>query len=131
MLDPPLQLDEFPIHILSKPDLQHRLSSPEQQYLNRRHALLRAHFHASFLADFPEDERALDDERGLVSMVDEPDLDAAVYARALVEVDLSNKERHGSELGRAAARLLERGQVCVVRYSAVRDTVLRGEVELV
>ena len=61
-------------------------------------------------------------------MVEEPDLDSAVFCRVVREL------REGEELvvkGTDARVELSRGDVVVVRYRAVRKWVLGGEVELI
>jgi GINS complex subunit 4 len=58
-------------------------------------------------------------------MVDKPDEDAAVFCRALREVGEIFVEgtEHKFEM--------KRGEVSVVRWSAVRDWVRSGDVELI
>jgi len=61
-------------------------------------------------------------------MVEEPDLDSAVFCRVVRELG------EGEELvvkGTDARVELRKGDVVVVRYRAVRKWVLGGEVELI
>ena len=61
-------------------------------------------------------------------MVEEPDLDSAVFCRVVRELE------EGEELvvkGTDARVELMKGDVVVVRYRAVRKWVLGGEVELI
>lgn len=59
-------------------------------------------------------------------MIEEPDLDKAVFIRVLRDVP----EPIVVE-GTDAAFHLNSGQVFVVRYSAVRENLERGDVELI
>ena len=58
-------------------------------------------------------------------MVDMPDEDAAVFVRALRDVGEVYVEGTGSRFE------LKRGDVSVVRWSAIRGWVLGGDVELI
>lgn len=78
-------------------------------------------------------------------MIDEPDLDSAVFCRVVKDVWPQDHDREewgirGSEEeegevvvipGTGARFTLRRGDVYVVRYSAVRKYVLGGQVELI
>jgi GINS complex subunit 4 len=94
------------------------LSDTESQYLTHRCTLLSHHFSASFLSSFPA---------GGISMVDGPDVDAAVFCRVLR--DAGHVEVQGEQgVGEVELR---RGDVWCVRWSAVKDAVLRGDVEMI
>ena len=58
-------------------------------------------------------------------MIDSPDMDKAVFARALRGMD-----REVEVLGTDIRLAMERGAVVVVRWSAVRELVLNGFCEL-
>lgn len=60
-------------------------------------------------------------------MVDGPDEDSAVFCRVLR--DTGSVEVYGE--GGTADVDLRRGDVWVLRWSAVRDKVIRGDVELI
>lgn len=60
-------------------------------------------------------------------MVDTPDLDSAVFCRVLRNA--GSVEVHG-ETGTGEVEL-RRGDVWILRWSAVRDKVLAGDVELI
>jgi GINS complex subunit 4 len=103
------------------------LSPLEQQYLQSHQALLSSHYHASFLSSFPENLQKLDDTAGGISMVDKPDEESAVFCRVLR--DSGNVEVNG-EAGVSDVEL-KRGDVWVLRCSAVKEAVVRGDVELI
>lgn len=60
-------------------------------------------------------------------MVEEPDLDGAVFCKVVKDVEDRSVRIPGTD----AEFELKRGDVYVVRYSAVREFVLSGEVELI
>ena len=122
------QIDKYPHHYrqlsLSDPAI---LSSLEQQYLQSHQALLSSLYHASFLSSFPQALQKLDDTAGGISMVDKPEEDSAVFCRVLR--DAGNLEIYG-EAGVGDVDL-KRGDVWVLRWSAVKEAVVRGDVELI
>jgi GINS complex subunit 4 len=121
--NPSLQLDKYPHHHLSSPNL----STTESQYVTHRCTLLTHHFSTSFLSSFPAQLQKLDDTAGGISMVDAPDIDAAVFVRVLR--DAGHVEVQG-EQGVGVVEL-RRGDVWCVRWSAVKEACLRGDVEMV
>lgn len=122
-----IQIDKHAIYILTTPAIRGRLSAPELSYLKSHLALLNSHFLSSFLRNFPEQLRRLDDKAGGISMVEEPDLDGAVFCKVVKDVEDRSVRIPGTD----AEFELKRGDVYVVRYSAVREFVLSGEVELI
>jgi len=101
------------------------LSADEARYLRAHQALLGAHYAAGFLAQFPPALQRLDDTAGGISMVDAPDADKAVFCRALRDVGVVAVE------GTDVRCDMRRGDVWVIRWSAVRNAVLAGDVELI
>ena len=111
---PRTQIDKFPLHLLSLPTSStqntssitttptptpttstgptdgHALLSPsELRYLTQHQTMLHRHYLHAFLGDFPEQLRRLDDTAGGISMVDRPDVDAAVLVRVVApDLDL-------------------------------------------
>ncbi|KAI9868613.1 MAG: GINS complex subunit [Trichoglossum hirsutum] len=120
------KIDKHALHILTTPTVRARLSAPELQYLTQHHALQHAHFLASFLQNFPTQLQRLDDTAGGISMIDSPDLDAAVFVRVLRDV-----EEPLVIAGTDASAVLKSGDVWVVRYSVVSELVAEGHVELI
>lgn len=69
----------------------------------------------------------MDDTSGGISMVDKPDEDTAVFSRVLR--DTGQVDIHGeTETSQAD---LTRGDVWVLRWSAVKEKVENGDVELI
>jgi GINS complex subunit 4 len=116
------QIDAHPLHYTSLPDL---LSTTEQQYLTAHQSLLTTHYRTSFLAQFPAQLQRLDDTAGGISMIDRPDGDKAVFVRVLRDCGVVSVE------GTDVRCEMRRGDVWVVRYSAVRDRVGDGDCELI
>jgi GINS complex subunit 4 len=106
--------------------LSENLSPSEMQYLDAHQMLLSSHYAASFLSQFPPQLQALDDRAGGVSMVEEPDLDKAVFVRVLRDVE-ETVHVEGTDVRCE----FKRGDVWVIRWSAVKSLVLAGDVELV
>ncbi|KAK5115480.1 hypothetical protein LTR62_001139 [Meristemomyces frigidus] len=122
------KIDTYPYHYRTLAQQQPELlSNLEQQYLQSHQALLSAHYHSSFLSTFPANLQKLDDTAGGISMVDKPDEDQAVFCRVLRDagrVEVQNAD--------ATEEIeLRRGDVWVLRWSAVKRAVHRGDVELI
>jgi GINS complex subunit 4 len=120
------KIDRHALHYLTTPELRSRLSASEIAYVTRHQALLQNHYLASFLSSFPPALRNLDDTAGGISMIDGPDLETAVFVRALKDVMLEGKGRDADDQMDAKA-----GEVVVARWSDVKPLVERGDVELV
>ncbi|TGZ85580.1 GINS complex, Sld5 component [Ascodesmis nigricans] len=120
------KIDKYSLHILQTPEVRARLAPNELGYMKSHLALMNNHYLASFLKNFPENLRRLDDTVGRLSMVDEPDMDSAVFCKVNRDVDTEITIR-----GTDAAFELKRGEVLVVRYSAIRELVGNGDVELI
>jgi GINS complex subunit 4 len=88
--------------------------------------LLSNHYAASFLSQFPQQLQGLDDRAGGVSMVDEPDRDKAVFVRVLRDV-----EEIVYVEGTDVRCEFKRGDVWVIRWNAVKHSVLAGDVEMI
>ncbi|KAK4548962.1 hypothetical protein LTR36_008735 [Oleoguttula mirabilis] len=130
------KIDKYPHHYRAEAlkESQATLSTPspllshlEQQYLQSHQGLLSQHYHSSFLSSFPTALQKLDDTAGGISMVDKPEEDSAVFCRVLR--DAGSVEIQGATSASEAE--LRRGDVFVIRWSAVSDAVKRGDVELI
>ncbi|KAF2268480.1 GINS complex, Sld5 component [Lojkania enalia] len=119
------KIDAHPLHISNLHSLSPLLSTSEYQYLTQHQALLSQHYASSFLSQFPAGLQRLDDTTGGTSMIDKPDEDTAVFVRALRDVGVINVE------GTDRSFEVKRGDVRVVRWSAVRRSVLAGDLELI
>ena len=121
-----IQIDKYALHYLNDPGQRARMSPSEAQYAQSHQTLLQAHYHSSFLSQFPPNLQGLDDTAGGgISMVEQPDLDKAVFVRALRDND-EPIEVEGTDI----AFTMQKGAVFVVRWSAVKERVERGEAEL-
>ena len=120
------KIDAHALYHLTDPSAKARLSPSELQYATAHTSLLRAHYHSSFLSRFPASLQKMDDTAGGISMVEGPDVDKAVFVRALKDV--------GGPVyveGTDTAFEMRRGDVVVVRWSAVRELVMAGDAELI
>lgn len=120
------KIDAHALHHLTDPTAKARLSPSELQYATAHTSLLHAHYHSSFLSQFPASLQKMDDTAGGISMVEGPDVDRAVFVRTLKDVD----EPVYVE-GTDTAFEMRRGDVVVVRWSAVRELVMTGDAELI
>ena len=68
----------------------------------------------------------MDDNTLGISMVDQPDVDKAVFARAIKDVEEAIYVE-----GTDTYFEMKRGDICVVRWSAVRELVMAGSIELI
>ncbi|KAF2478110.1 GINS complex, Sld5 component [Lindgomyces ingoldianus] len=120
------KIDSHPLHVLQTHTSNPTLLSPsELQYLTQHQALLSQHYASSFLSQFPAALQRLDDTAGGVSMIEKPDEDTAVFCRALRDVGEVVVE------GTDKRFEIQRGDVSVIRWSAVRRAVLSGDIELI
>ncbi|MCJ1249245.1 GINS complex subunit [Trapelia coarctata] len=118
-------IDKHILHYLS-PAQRHRLSASEIQYATTHQNLLHAHYHASFLAQFPVGLQKLDDTAGDIAMVEIPDAERAVFVRGIKE-DGVRVFVEGTDMDFE----IRRGEIVVVRWSAVKDAVEEGDLECV
>lgn len=103
-----------------------RLSASELQYANSHQTLLESHYRSSFLSQFPTSLQRLDDTAGGISMLEQPDTDTAVFVRALRDIEAPIVIE-----GTDTDFEMRRGDVYVVRWSAVREHVMSGDAELI
>ncbi|CAD6578078.1 MAG: GINS complex subunit [Alectoria sarmentosa] len=120
------KIDAHALHHLTDPSTKARLSPSELKYATTHTTLLHAHYRSSFLSQFPASLQRMDDTAGGISMVEGPDVDRAVFVRALKDV-----EEPIYVEGTDMAFEMRRGDVVVVRWSAVREVVIAGDAELI
>ncbi|KAL9040114.1 MAG: hypothetical protein Q9180_002112, partial [Flavoplaca navasiana] len=120
------KIDKYALYMLRTPTQTARLSASELQYANTHQTLLEAHYRSSFLAQFPTSLQRLDDTAGGISMVEQPDTDTAVFVRVLRDIEVPIVIE-----GTDTDFEMRRGDVYVVRWSAVREYVMHGDAELI
>ena len=103
-----------------------RLSTTELQYARTHQSLLQQHYRSSFLAQVPTSLQRLDDTTGGISMIDTPDLDKAVFTRALKDTETPIYIE-----GTDTYFEMKRGEIFVVRWMAVKSLVEEGAAELI
>ena len=119
------QIDKHILHYLH-PTQRTRLSTSEIQYATTHQNLLHAHYHSSFLAQFPVGLQKLDDTAGGIAMVEVPDAEKAVFVRGL-RSDPVRVSVEGTDMDFQVGR----GEIVVVRWSAVKSAVEDGDLECV
>ncbi|KAG7150119.1 DNA replication complex GINS protein SLD5 like [Verticillium longisporum] len=85
------KIDKHTLYYLASPPLRARLSPTELAYATRHQALLHDHYLSSFLSSFPPQLQNLNDTAGMTSMIDGPDLDAAVFVRLLRDATVEGR----------------------------------------
>ncbi|KAL8845588.1 MAG: hypothetical protein Q9176_000224 [Flavoplaca citrina] len=120
------KIDKYALYMLSTPTQTARLSASELQYANTHQTLLEAHYRSSFLTQFPTSLQRLDDTAGGISMVEQPDTDTAVFVRVLRDIEVPIVIE-----GTDTDFEMRRGDVYVVRWSAIREYVMNGDAELI
>ena len=120
------QIDKYALYFLTDADQTSRLSPSEVQYASTHQSLLHSHYHSSFLSHFPPSLQRLDDTTGGISMIEQPDVDSAVFVRALRDI-----EEPVIIDGTDTAFEMKRGDIYVVRWSAIKELVFSGHAELV
>lgn len=120
------QIDKHTLHYLSSPELRGRLSPPELAYATRHQALLHNHYLSSFLSSFPQQLQNLNDTAGNISMIDTPELDAAVFIRMLRDTAV-----HGKGTDADVTLPSKAGDVLILRWSSAKELVQGGRAELV
>ncbi|KAL8890079.1 MAG: hypothetical protein Q9192_005920, partial [Flavoplaca navasiana] len=120
------KIDKYALYMLRTPTQTTRLSASELQYANTHQTLLEAHYRSSFLSQFPTSLQRLDDTAGGISMVEQPDTDTAVFVRVLRDIEVPIVIE-----GTDTNFEMRRGDVYVVRWSAVREYVMHGDAELI
>lgn len=126
-IDPPEpQIDKHTLHYLSTDPLRSRLSDIEIAYATRHQALLHNHYLSSFLGSFPQPLQNLNDTAGNISMIDAPDLEAAVFIRLLRDTTVESKgvDADGSLDAKD-------GSILILRWSDAKPLVQKGAAELV
>ncbi|MCJ1240476.1 GINS complex subunit [Varicellaria rhodocarpa] len=120
------KIDKHAFHYLTNTSQKARLSPSEVQYATTHQSLLHAHYHSSFLSQFPTPLQRLDDTAGGIAMIEQPDIDKAVFVRALEDIQ-EPIVVDGTDM----AFEMSRGDIYVVRWSAIREMVLGGGAELI
>jgi GINS complex subunit 4 len=87
---------------------------------------LHNHYLSSFLGSFPQQLQNLNDTAGNISMIDAPDLDAAVFIRML-----KGRDVHGDGTDNDVTLPAEEGDVLILRWSSAKALVQDGDAELV
>ncbi|KAI0172049.1 GINS complex, Sld5 component [Hypoxylon sp. FL1284] len=121
------KIDRHTLHYLSSAELRSRLSGTELAYATRHQALLHNHYLSSFLSAFPAALQNLNDTTGgSGSMVEAPDLDAAVFVRLLADAAVEGRGTDAD--GAMDCRV---GDVVILRWSDAKRLVDRGSAEVV
>ncbi|KAH8675341.1 hypothetical protein BX600DRAFT_507586 [Xylariales sp. PMI_506] len=120
------KIDRYTLHYLSTPALRARLSSTELAYATRHQALLHNHYLSSFLSSFPANLQNLNDTSGNVTMVDSPDLEAAVFIRLLKDTLVEGRGTDADD--RMDTKV---GDIVILRWADAKPLVDSATAELV
>ncbi|KAK3356194.1 hypothetical protein B0H65DRAFT_70675 [Neurospora tetraspora] len=120
------KIDKHLLHYISNDNLRTRMSQIEEAYARRHQLLLHNHYLNSFLGTFPPAMQNLNDTAGNISMIDNPDLDSAVFIRLLKDAEI---ECHGVDVDGVLTG--KEGDIVILRWSDAKGLVERGDAELV
>ena len=120
------KIDKHLQYIFDNPIQSSRLSHDERDYATKHLALIDRHYHHAFLRDLPDNLQRTNDATGGISMIEEPDLDRAVFCKVVKQpvnpmLDLGNDESIS----------LTMDSIYMVRYSVVRELIMDGSIELI
>lgn len=120
------KIDRHTLHYLSTAALRSRLSETELAYATRHQALLHNHYLSSFLGSFPNNLQNLNDTSGSVTMIDSPDLEAAVFVRLIRDAIVEGRgiDADGRQVGKA-------GDIYILRWADAKPLVDHARAELV
>lgn len=118
------KIDKFTLYIQTDEDQLNKLSEKEVDYMNRHAAILHNLYKSQFLSTLPEQLQQLDDTSGGISMIEEPDLDRAVFIRVLNDVP------EPISVGNDQVDL-QKGNIYTLRYSSIIPYIKTGDVEIV
>lgn len=120
------KIDRHTLHYLSSDALRARMSDIELAYATRHQALLHNHYLSSFLSSFPPNLQNLNDTVGGISMIETPDLDAAVIIRLLKDSFVE-----GRGVDSDGALQMKEGDIVILRWADAKPLVEAGNAELV
>ncbi|KAH6650699.1 DNA replication complex GINS protein SLD5 [Chaetomium tenue] len=120
------KIDRHTLHYLSTDELRARLSEMELAYATRHQALLHNHYLSSFLSSFPANLQNLNDAAAGISMIETPDLESAVFIRALKDTPV---EARGVDTDAYAD--LKESDIVILRWADAKKLVEAGTAELV
>lgn len=122
------KIEEHPLYMREMVD---RMSEQEISYLKQYGELLEGHFHRTVLDHLPKDAwKKLDQPE----MIDFPNMDQFVFCKVLETLEIDNYDPLGEEededLGGSNIQEYQADSCLIARYSAIRDLVLEGKIEL-
>ncbi|KAG4305741.1 hypothetical protein PORY_000651 [Pneumocystis oryctolagi] len=125
------KLDKYALYILQKPESLACLSSLEKEYLEKHQKILMDYYTSTILNHLPEKLRRLDDTQGgvsmskLISIVEKPDMDAAVFCRVV------NTIEHDIPINKNESITLDKGNIYLLKYKLIRSFLFSGDIELI
>ncbi|KTW31145.1 DNA replication protein SLD5 [Pneumocystis jirovecii RU7] len=119
------KMDKYALYILQKPELLACLSSLEKEYLKKHQEILTDYYTSAVLKHLPEKLRRLDDTQGGISMIEKPDMDAAVFCRVI------NNIEHDIPVNKNESITLDKGNIYLLKYKLIRSFIFSGDVELI
>ncbi|KAI9093104.1 hypothetical protein DFS34DRAFT_272852 [Phlyctochytrium arcticum] len=120
-----VKIQQHPLHLLRDESSRSRLSEEEIIFCEKFQEILEAHYTKSCLSDFPSFLKRLDDDAGDLHMVSKPDLDDSVIIRVQQSIGAFHLAYSKDTIEMNA------GDQYILRYSAVKNLIEDGKVELV
>mmetsp|Transcript_31728 Transcript_31728/g.57444 ORF Transcript_31728/g.57444 Transcript_31728/m.57444 type:complete len:274 (-) Transcript_31728:80-901(-) len=123
------RLDKLEAHPLYMREMVDRMSEQEIDYLKEYGQLTERHLRRTVLDHLPKDAwKKLDEPE----MIDTPNLDQFVFCKVLETVEIDNHDAQGNDDDDDEDGIQEHkaGSCLIARYSAIRDLVLKGKIEM-
>ncbi|TPX51486.1 hypothetical protein SeMB42_g00793 [Synchytrium endobioticum] len=118
------KIEEHSMHCLREQDYRRRMSPQELAFAERYDEMLQKHYIKSSLDELHPSLQRLDEATEQSNMVQIPDLDNAVFCRVVQDVG-------DFQIGdRGTTVTMERGNVYIVKYRAIRTLLADKKVEL-
>ncbi|KAI9312896.1 hypothetical protein BX666DRAFT_782096 [Dichotomocladium elegans] len=119
------KIERCTLEILRKPDYDAILSPQEIAYARRYKELMESHNHESFLHLLPTSQHKQDEKLIDLDMVVTANLEAPVFIRVKEQCGPVELDRNEEPM------MLEKDDIYILRYNAIRTLLLAGKVDLV
>ncbi|KAI9304684.1 hypothetical protein BJ944DRAFT_266449 [Cunninghamella echinulata] len=121
------KIEKYTLELLRKPDMDSLMSPQEIVYARRYQELVEVHNHESFLSHLPVAQHRQDETVGDLKMVVSANLEAPVFCQVLENIGEINWEINN----RMETTELEKGEIYIIRYRAIKTYLEQGRIRLI